>query len=73
MQTAILKRPTGYYALTDMLVNDERLRVVSVTRFLTGRYVKLYRSQEKDFDHIAQQRTKMRPGTIFLIKHLQKI
>lgn len=49
MQTAIPKRPTDYYALTDMLLNEERLRVVSVTRFLTGRYVKLYRSQEKDF------------------------
>jgi hypothetical protein len=49
MQIAILQRPTDNYALTDMLVNDERLRVVSVTRFLTGRYVKLYRSQEKDF------------------------
>jgi hypothetical protein len=41
MQTAILKRPTEYYALTDKLMNDERLSVVSVTRFLTGRYVKL--------------------------------
>jgi hypothetical protein len=39
--TAIPKRPTEYYAMTDMLVNDERLSVVSVTRFLTGRYVKL--------------------------------
>jgi hypothetical protein len=61
-----------------ILCNDERVRVVSVTRILTGRYVILYRITGKkisltDFDLIAQQRTKMRPETIFWIKHLQKI
>jgi hypothetical protein len=61
-----------------ILWNDERLRVASVTRILKGRYVILHIITGKkisliDFDLIAQQRTKMRPKTIFWKKHLQKI